>query len=508
MKKRRLFAGALAALLLANAWLLPARAETEPSTDSIQDTAQIDFSILPWETLPPTDTITGDASVTMGCNTINAQVPLASTMELAVDCGAALVYEVDTDTMIYGYNMDEIRYPASLTKIMTCMVALELIAEQNVDLETIVTVSEEVAANIDPSGSGMHLVAGEELRLIDLLYGLMVESANDAASVIAEYLSGSEGAFVGKMNQRAAQLGCTQTNFANVHGLHDENHYTTARDMARIMAQAISDETFCTLFSTSYYEIEATNKSDLRKLYTTNEMIARVGSLENYDSRVVGGKTGFTTPAGRCLVTLSEQNDLRLITVVMGAENKYGEDGWTVVSAGHFVQTSALLDFCFDRYMPAQILSPNQSLGQFDVQYGSAKANGVVKYATDTVLPLGSDLSTIRYEYDLDEDTLTAPIYAGDSLGVVRVWYQTRCLAQQELYAAVDVTKTLPITVSGGAVNPAREVEQTSTFWHTVLIVILVLLGAIVLLFAVAYVRRAIYRAKRARRRKNRRRSR
>lgn len=502
MKKRTLISLILSLTLLMNAWAVPVHAETEPG--ETEGSESVFVPTLPGQTQQTQDALSGDVSINMGCNTINAQVSLASVMDYTAKCKAALLYEVDTGTMVYAYNVDEKLYPASLTKVMTCLVALELCQ----DLHEVITVSEEVAASIDPNGSGMDLVAGEELAMIDLLYGLMVESANDAASVIAEHLCGSEEAFVRKMNQKAAQLGCQMTHFANVHGLHDEDHYTCARDMARIMLAALEDETFQELYSTTSYSIDATNKSEARTMYTTNYLISQAVLQSYYDYRVIGGKTGFTTPAGRCLVTVSEDNGMRLLCVVLGAEMEFAEDGWTVLSYGSFEETQGLLDFGFNNYMATQVLSPSQSLGQFDVAYGSSDTQGMVLDSSDTVLPAKSDMSTIRYEYVLDSEPLTAPVSAGDAIGVVRVWYQTKCLAQQELYAAADVVKDLPITVSGSSVKPAAPVEESSGFWNGVLTVILVVLGLIAALFAAGYVRGAMIRAKRAKRRRNRRRSR
>ena len=501
MKKNRLFSGILAALLLFGSLALPARAETEPT---VQETEDVFVPTIPWATGSIPADFSGDASVQNGSHSINGMVPVASTMEYAAKCKAALLYELDTETMVYAHNADDKLYPASLTKVMTCLLALELCQ----DLDEVVTVSEQVAYNIDPNGSGIDLKAFEEMPMIDLLYALMVESANDAASVIAEHLCGSEEAFVRKMNQKASQLGCQQTHFANVHGLHDEEHYTTARDMAKILMEALEYEVFQDLYSTTSYTIPATNKSEERKIVTTNYLISEAVYLEYYDPRVIGGKTGFTTPAGRCLVTVAESNGMRLLCVVLGAENEIAEDGYTILSYGSFDQTKKLLNFGFDNFKSAQVLSPDQILGQFDVQYGSADMQGMVLDVTNTVVPVNSDMNTIRYEYTLDREVLTAPIQAGESIGVVRVWYHTKCLAQQELYAAATVGKDMPVIVSGGSVDPAAPVPQGSNLWHIVLGVILTLLGLIAALLFVNYIRASIVRAKRVKRRKNRRGSR
>ena len=501
MKKYRIFSAFLAAVLTVNAWALPALAETEPPVQ--QETQESFVPTIPWATGTAPD-LSGDASVQSGSHSIDAQVPIASLVEYNVKAKGAVLYELNTDTMLYAYNADVKLYPASLTKVMTCLLALELCQ----DLDETITVPESVIANKDPNGSGMDLVAGEELTMTELLYGLMVASANDAASTIAVHLAGSEEAFVRLMNRKATELGCQQTNFVNVHGLHHEEHYTTARDMARIMMAALEYEMFEELYSTTIHRISATNKSEERKLITTNYLISEAVYQQYYDPRVIGGKTGFTTPAGRCLVSVSEANGMRLLCVMMGGENTMSEDGSTIIAYGSFEQTRGLINYGFNNYTPAQVLSPNQTLGQFHVENSSSAAQGMVRDVTDTLVPVNSDMSTIRYEYTLDRETLTAPIAEGESIGVVRVWLHTKCLAQQELYSASAVVKDKPIVVSGGAVDPAQAVTPGSGLWHAILIIILALLGLIAALLLAGYIRASIVRAKRARRRKNRRRSR
>lgn len=508
MKKRKLICALLALVLALDAFHLSAFAESKP-TDSEQVSESTEETTAPSETdwtIP--QVLDGDPSIAGGSHSLNAQVPLASQADFTPECQAVILYEVNTDTLVYAYNADERRYPASMTKVMTCLVALELCE----DLDEVVTVSEEIAANIDPNGSGINLVAGEEMKMIDLFYALMVESANDAASVIADHVAGSESAFVEKMNQKAAELGCDGTHFSNVHGLHDENHYTTARDMAKILLAATENETFSELYSTVHYEIPATNKSEERDLRTTNYMIDTNHSYDCYDSRVIGGKTGFTTPAGRCLASMSEEGNMKLLCVVMGGELKYTEDNWAVQTYGNFDDTHNLLNLGFDHYKPAQVLSPHQILGQFNVENGSSSVQGVVQATTDILVPKDSDLSAVRYEYVLDHEPIQAPVQQGDAIGVVRVWVQAKCFAQEELYAASSVervqTQSQTQTNGGTAGNPGAPVEQGSTIWHIVLVVILVLLALILLMLLVSTIRRSIHRAKRAKRRKSRRRSR
>lgn len=501
MKKKKLFSAILAALLFVNAIALPVRAETEPTPDGSSQTEG--EGNLPVQTPPVTDDRGGDLSVSSGCHSIDAKISLVGLVEHQASAKAALLFETGTETMIYAYNVDEKLYPASLTKVMTCFVASEMC-----DFNEIIEVPEEVIDRVDPSGSVMDLVAGEKLTMEELLYGLMVESANDAAMVIATHLAGSEEAFVRLMNRKAKELGCDQTHFVNVHGLHDEEHYTTARDMARILMAALENERFYEFFTTSYIRIGPTNKSDEREIVTTNYMLSKEVTEMYYDTRVLGGKTGFTTPAGRCLVTLSESNGMRFISVVMGAQLVLAEDGYSAVSYGNFEETKKLINLGFDGFKPAQVLSPNQTLGQFSVENGTASTQGVVKGTVDTLVPADCDFDSIRYEYIIDSGVLKAPLEKGTSIGIVRVWYQTKCLAQEELFAASYVAKNIPDTVPGGSVEPAPSVEEEPGVWHMVLLAVLVLLGLLVLVLVIGHIRAARIRAIRAKRRKDRVRSR
>lgn len=499
MKKMKLISAFLAVLLFVNAWALPVRAETEPSEPPAETE-----TTAPVITMPSTADREGNLSISSGAHSIDAQMSLVSIVEHQANAKAALLFETGTETMIYAYNVDERLYPASLTKVMTCFVAVELC-----DLNEIIEVPQEVMDRVDPSGSGMDLVAGEKLTMEELLYGLMVESANDAAMVIADHLAGSEEAFVRLMNRKAQELGCDQTHFVNVHGLHDEMHYTTARDMARILVAALENELFYKFFTTAYIEIGATNKSEPRDMVTTNYMMSRDVTEMYYDTRVIGGKTGFTTPAGRCLVTLSESDGMRMVSVVMGATLVLAEDGYSAESYGNFEETKRLVDLGYASFRPAQVLSPNQTLGQFAVENGTASTQGEVRGTVDTLVPWDCDFNSIRYEYILDNGVLVAPLEQGTPIGIVRVWYQTKCLAQEELFAASYVAKNLPDVVPGGPVTPAQPKDEGgSNLWNMVLLAILALLVILVLMLAAGYIRAARIRAKRARRRKDRVRSR
>ncbi len=428
MKKFRVICLLLAAMLVFSAAPLRIYAAPEETTvPPVTTVAPPVITVLPQE-------YQGDASVDYGSRTLDAKQALTGPGDYTAKAQAALLYDIGSDTLVFAQDADKRVYPASLTKVMTCLMTLEM----QQDLSAMVTVTKDGLRGMEPGGSIAYLSVGEEISVKDLLYCLMVKSANDAASTLATYNSGSIEAFVEKMNERAAEIGCTGTNFVNPHGLHDENHYTTARDMAKIMREAMKIPMFVELFGTAEYLVPATNMSGIRELTTTNYLIRSGGYPTVLDSRVIGGKTGFTTPAGRCLVSAAEYNGTRLICVVMGTEAVHGANRYTYVRYGNFEETSELLDYAYERFMTMQVLNPTQIMGQFPVAGGDQNAFGTIRQAMSASVPLGSSADSLRYEYDLHKD-LTAPLKADTDIGVVRVWYGDTCLAQQNLYAATDV---------------------------------------------------------------------
>lgn len=508
MRKKQIVSIFLCTLLLFQSMAFPVWAEQEDAGEQTSEVTeqteaqQEQTGEAQQETDPPATTpatlpsdFDGDASVAMGSHSLDANTPVIAPGAIETQVKAAVAYEVGTDTLVYADRPDERLYPASMTKILTCLVALE-----QCDLDEIVTVDGSAIEYLDIGGSEAELQDGEQMSMRDLLYCLMVKSANDAAVTIAAHLAGSEEAFVQQMNQKAAELGCTNTHFVNAHGLHDDNHYTTARDMAKIMAACIQNEMFCQLYSETYYAVPATNLSEERELYTTNYLMSEALNQNYYDSRVLGGKTGFTTPAGRCLVTVSESSGMKLVIVIMGAEAEFAEDGYTALSYGNFDATIELMDKIYGSYMPAQVLSADQMLEQFPVNNGQTEVQGYAKNSVATVLPTGSGKSVLRYDYSLNGGGISAPLDADAEIGTVRVWHDSRCVAQQKLYAGADVQQ-LVATEQPKFVNPAAELREEPSVWNITLIVILSLLGLVALLIGSITIRNSIIRARRRKRR-------
>ncbi len=468
------------ALLLSFQFLFPVAQATGETTDTAETTT------------PPTQETQPSPQVGTGSNYgIDATGALLTQAQADFDAGAVLLYEMNSGTMVYAKNIDEVRYPASLTKIMTCLLALE-----HGTLTDLVTVSETALADQDPSGSSAGLIVGEIYTLEQLLYCLMLASGNDAAPVIAEYVADTETAFIAMMNDKAKALGCENTHFANTHGMPNDNHYTTARDVAKIMMAALEYDVFREVYSTSRYELPPSNmREESSILVTTNFLIGTSVTAEYYDSRVIGGKTGFTTPAGRCIACTAKQGDLYYLCIVMGAKTEVTEDGATIY--GSFVNASKVLDRGFGDYSFAKLLSPLSPVAQFPVEYATESVVLVPAETISTLLPKGYNESLLQTKCILDSpDGLTAPLEAGQVVGKVEIYYDTLCIASTDLCTMTAVQKQ---TFATAAVQAVEEIAESP--WRVVVIVLSVLLAFLVLMFFLS----AWVRSRRRRRRQRRR---
>lgn len=253
----------------------------------------------------------------------------------AVYAESAIVMEAATGTILYAKDIQEKNFPASITKIVTALIALE-----NCDLNEEVTYSYHATHSIEYGSSSIARTEDEILTVEESLYGLMLSSANECANALAEHISGSTEEFAKLMNQKAEELGCVNTHFTNANGLHDENHYTCAYDMALLTRAAIANEDFRRISGTDYYTLRATNKND-EELWMQNHhhMIAPYKTSKYLDDTVFSGKTGYTSDALNTLVTCGTRNGMDVIVVTMRTQST-GEKGVPL-----YTDTAALLDY-------------------------------------------------------------------------------------------------------------------------------------------------------------------
>lgn len=344
----------------------------------------------------------------------------------------AVLLCANTGTILYDKNAHDKVYPASTTKIMTALLAIE-----NLDLEKKVTAS-RAAVSIAADSSKMDLVEGEILTVKDLLLALMLQSANDAANVLAEEVSGSIGSFVTLMNEKARNIGMENTNFVNPHGYHDENHYTTAYDMALLGKVAMENEVFQEIALTQRMTIPPTNKTDKeRKYWTRNYLVNRNSDPEIRYVYGTGIKTGSTSDAGQCFVGSAKYGNMILISAIFRSPK---EDPNRV-----FIDTKNLFRYGFNTYRVRTVQKGEELASTCKVKYARGKSSLVLKTNKDIVALLPSAdyfADNLRSEIRIKEDVV-APVAEGEVLGEIVFLYGDDEVARSPLYASRDVGKSI-----------------------------------------------------------------
>lgn len=327
-----------------------------------------------------------------------------------VSSHSACIIDIDTGRILAAKNENEKSEPASITKIMTALIALE-----NADIKKVVTIP-GAAAGVE--GSSIYIKAGEKYSLEDLLYGLMLRSGNDAATAIAIDVAGSVDAFVEKMNQKAQELGCTGTHFNNPHGLPDEKHYTTAHDMALITAAALRNDTFVKIVSTKNYTAEPDGAGETRSWQNKNKL------LWQYEG-AIGVKTGYTKSAGKTYVGAAERNGIRIAVVVLGAKDMWGD-------------AATLLDDAFASYQQVDLIKDGQSTGVTPVLEGlSSEVEGITEGSlSKTLTKEEQERIVTKCVY---QTPLYAPVAKGDIIGSMQVYLDDEMIGSVPIVAAADV---------------------------------------------------------------------
>lgn len=339
-------------------------------------------------------------------------------LEKNLSSEAVLLMEASTGKVVYEKNGYEKKYPASTTKIMTAILAIE-----HCNLNETATAS-EFAINSVPSGySTANIQIGETLSVKDLLYALMLQSANESAVILAEHVSGSQEAFANLMNEKAKELGCKNTHFINPNGIHNENHYTTAYDLALITQYAMKNQTFRDIVKTTSFTLPATTSypSESRTYANTNNLIiydARNRPDNYYYKYATGVKTGYTSAAKNCLVASAEKNGIEYISVVLGASITYESTG----SVSHrYVDTISLFDYAFDNFSFRKLKSANNLIKTIKIENGKKDENSLdllIASDVNSLVSLDNKSSQIDPEITLKEG-LSAPIAKGDIVGTI-----------------------------------------------------------------------------------------
>lgn len=343
---------------------------------------------------------------------------------------AAILIDMTTGEVLYENNADAKHYPASTTKMMTGLLALE-----NLNLESDITIDAEAAST---PGSGIKLKEGEIINTDVLLHAMLIPSSNDCAVAIAKAVAGSVDSFAVLMNARARELGCKGTNFVNPNGLHEDDHYTTARDLSIIAMECMKNEHFREIVAMAEYTVPETNRSEARELVSSNLLLwdeqerhkIYVGNDLRYPKYegTFGIKTGYTPQAGGCLVAACERNGTKLLSVVMECTDM-----------GRFADTIKLFNWGFENYKTYTVLHGGYSFGDIKVRHGEVnKVEAVL--LTDVAYTLPEDeTADIMSAQAVLEEKLTAPIKKGDVIGRVTLYKGDESVGTYDVVAAKSV---------------------------------------------------------------------
>lgn len=343
---------------------------------------------------------------------------------------AGLVADEDFGAILYGKNIHEKLFPASTTKIMTAILILE-----NSNLSDVVKIDEEVIANT--KGSHIALDFDEELTVKDLVYGLLIASANDASVALAKHQAGSIDGFVELMNNKAKEIGANNTHFMNPHGLHDENHYTTAYDLLLIAQYAMSNEQFREIVSMPRYIIPQTNKKEERYILNTNKFLIKTGKMNvngellpiSYEG-ISGVKTGFTDDAGNCLVSYANKNGKGMYTVVLKSNN-----------SEVYSDTYKLMNYGYNNFSVKNIATKNEFIENIPLEKSSIPFIPAV-LDKDVYYPIeNGSTPDIKRVVKLNEN-LKLPIKTGDVLGSVDFVVNEKAIGESYIISTIDAEPT------------------------------------------------------------------
>lgn len=381
---------------------------------------------------------------------------------------SVLLYNVDTDTVVYSQDPDKRVYPASLTKIMVAV----LLVEKNDNLKDLtLTVSEEIYLRYRYSEAVIAgFETGDTVNGYDLLAYTMVKSCADAAGIIAEYVAGSEAAFIDMMNQKAKELGMTSTNFTNCHGLHDENHYSTARDMCILTKYAMQYSAITDTAKVARYETV-----DGITLAATNLLIDPTSGY--YYRYATGFKTGYTNEAGRCLASTASYEGMTYICIMLGCppqedslENRY-----------EFIDTAELYRWVFTSFTYRQVLEGSETVDSIPIDYSWDYDTVNVRPSKDifALVPIDADQSTFKVEVEFTNNRLQAPVKKGDVVGVVNVYYAEEKVGAANAVVAESVEGSQILRATSGITAFLQKYKTLFALIALILLVLIIIFIAI-----------------------------
>ena len=393
-------------------------------------------------------------------------------------CKNAILVDANYDEVLYEMGGYDKVYPASITKVMTALLTLEAIESGKLTAQTQITAS--VTATTIPEGSSTaNIKAGEVLTVEQLLYCLLLPSANEAAQILAEAVGGDIETFVGMMNDKAKELGCQNTHFVNPHGFHDPDHYTTPYDITLFMKAAMEYDLFQTIVTSPNYTIPATNLSEQRTVRNTNALTSNWTYTDYLYGPGTGGKTGSTDEAGECLVETAKKGDTYLISVVMGEPDTITlADG--TEKKGQFYDTIQLLNWGFENFQRTVISEDSEVVAKVNVTLSTQSDQVMVRPSGSIARTLPKDVNVdeMEKEINLFSDTVEAPVEEGQVLGTMRLLYEG------EEYGTLDLVADSSVERSELLYRLDR-IQKFFQNWWVKLLLVVILVAVVALLLRV-----------------------
>ena len=409
--------------------------------------------------------------VLLSCLLMGLAAPCAMALETpSLNAQAAVLVDLDAGRVLYGYNMDAERAPASLTKVMTVLLTLEAIDSGRVSLDDMIVAQDDCLEGMEEDSSTAGIVPGVQVSMRDLLYCMMLHSANEACNIVGRYIAGSISGFVDMMNKKAGELGCRHTHYMNTHGMPAEGHYSSAYDQYLIFAEAMTHPLFMEVSNAASYQPESSAINNGEPIGNSNALI-NITSIYSNGGRYLyegasGGKTGYTRAAGYCLVSTAQRSGVHLLAVVMGCDgvlNAQIEDYF------NFIDSRTLYDWGFNNFSYRTLLSTNEVVERQEVELAEGDVLAMLRPAEELRALMPNEVSDedIRREVILYNDTLRAPIGAGTVLGEVRV------SVGDALYGTSKLVNSSAIELSRNAYLARRVAEILSKGWVIALLSIL-----------------------------------
>lgn len=403
----------------------------------------------------------------------------------------AVLIDARSGEVMFEHNADKRIYPASTTKIMTALLVIEAAERGEVNLNSAFLITEDMLENLAADGSSMGLKIGEAMTVQNLLEGLLVQSGNDAAQALAVIICGDTETFVQRMNDKAGELKLSDTHFMNPHGLHNDEHYTTALDLCSIAREAMKHKTFRDIVAKAQVVIPATEKTGVRTYTNTNGLLSTLRFTDYYYQNATGIKTGHTSEAGYCLVSSAQKGDLQVIAAVMNAANEDDK---------HF-DSRNMLRYAVDNFKAVTPVKSGDMLSEVRVRFGRGADHTTLSAVDDVTvtIPVDADEKNIEVR-PVVPDYVAAPVEADEKIGYAELVLDGKVIGKAELLTDAKVKR-----------HPLGFLMQFFAFiWSftAVKVITIVLLAAIIIfvIYMAVNIRRNIKRAQRQRRKSARRR--